>query len=306
MSLMTINLRHIRSFLAVARVSSFAQAAVDLGISQPALSQTIIQLERLVGFALFQRTTRSVGLTVNGEILLERARALADTMEAFHADVRMLRQSISTEIRLGYLIGTGVEYLPETLKVFEKKRPEARVSLVEFDFNRPDAGLADNTVDCAVIRPPIDVAGISITTLATERCVVCLPDGHPLTRFPSLKVEQILDEPFIAAPKPGVWRDYWLAGDHRVGKPAHVVLEAATVDSELQAVATRKGISITAESTAKYYARPGIEFRPLLDMPNCSIAIASRAETNPLVRDLIQIAKDVARVLPDETGLRRS
>jgi DNA-binding transcriptional LysR family regulator len=293
MSLLAINLRHIRSFLAVARVSSFAQAAVDLGISQPALSQTIIQLERTVGFELFHRTTRSVALTVNGEILLERAKALAESMDAFHAEVRLLRQSISTEIRLGYLIGTGVEYLPEILKVFEKKRPEARVSLLEFDFNRPDAGLADNTVDCAVIRPPIDVGGISITTLATERCVVCLPEGHPLTRFDSLKVEQILDESFIAAPKPGVWRDYWLAGDHRAASPPRVVFEAATVDSELQAVATRKGISITAESTAKYYARPGIEFRTLVDMPHCSIAIASRTQTYPLVRDLILTAKEV-------------
>lgn len=298
MSLMTINLRHIRSFLAVARVASFAQAAEDLGISQPALSQTILQLERAVGFALFQRTTRSVALTVNGEILLERAKTVAGAMSDFHADVRLLRQSISTEIRFGYLIGTGVEYLPEILKVFEKKRPEARVSLVEFDFNRPDAGLADNTVDCAVIRPPIDVAGLTIVTLATERCVVCLPEGHALTRFDGLKVEQILDESFIAAPRPGVWRDYWLAGDHRTENPARVVFEAATVDSELQAVATRRGISITAESTAKFYARPGIEFRPLLDMPQCSIAIACRSETNPLVRDLIQIARDVTGRAP--------
>lgn len=293
MSLMTINLRHIRSFLAVARVKSFGQASLDLGISQPALSQTIIQLEQAVGFSLFQRTTRTVSLTVNGEVLRERAQALADTMDEFYSEVRMLRQSISTEIRLGYLIGTGVEYLPEILQVFERKRPEARVSLVEFDFNRPDAGLADNSVDCALIRPPIEVVGVAITTLATERCVVCLPEGHALARFDSLKVDQILDEPFIAAPKPGVWRDYWLAGDHRAANPARVVFEAATVDSELQAVATRKGISITAESTAKYYARPGIEFRPLLDMPHCSIAIASRTETNPLVRDLILTAKEV-------------
>jgi DNA-binding transcriptional LysR family regulator len=293
MSLMNVNLRHMRSFISVAREKSFAQAALDLGISQPALSQTIIQLEKTVGFALFQRTTRSVSLTVNGEILLERAKDLMSSMDQFYADVRTLRQSISTEIRLGYLIGTGVEYLPEILKVFEKKRPEARISMVEFDFNRPDAGLADNTVDCAIIRPPIGVAGLSILTLATERCVVCLPQGHALASYESLKVEQILDEAFIAAPKPGVWRDYWLAGDHRVAHPARVVFEAATVDSELQAVATRKGISITAESTAKYYARPGIEFRPLVDMPRCSIAIASRNESNPLVRDLMITAKDV-------------
>lgn len=297
MSLLSINLRHIRAFTAVAREGSFAGAAASLGISQPALSQTIIQLEKTMGFALFERTTRQVALTVNGEILLARAATLSQALDGFYADIRMLRQSLATEIRLGYLIGTGVEYFPEIFREFERKRPGSTIKLLEYDFNRPDAGLSDNSVDCAIIRPPIDVTGITVTNLATERCVVCLPDGHPLTKLDSVRIDQILDEAFIAAPKAGVWRDYWLAGDHRDGNPANVVLEAATVDSELQAVATRKGISISAESTAKFYARPGVNFRPIVDMARCSIAVGYRSDSNPLVRDLVATAREVAHRL---------
>ena len=73
-----------------------------------------------------------------------------------------------------------------------------------------------------------------------------------------------------------------------------MALEVATVDSELRAVATGKGRSITAESTAKYYARPGVVFRPIDDMGECVIAIGFRSTSSPLVRDLIAIAKKVA------------
>ena len=61
---MNIQLRHIWAFIAVAEGGSFARAAERLHVSQPALSQTIIQLEETLGFALFQRTTRRVALTV--------------------------------------------------------------------------------------------------------------------------------------------------------------------------------------------------------------------------------------------------
>ncbi len=135
---------------------------------------------------------------------------------------------------------------------------------------------------------------MKIVELARERCVVCLSSEHRLAAQDTAKVEQILDEPFIAAPSNGKWRDYRTANDYRLGRPAHIVHEAATVDVELQAVATRKGISITAESTAKYYSRPSVIFRPIEDMADCAFAIGFRDGSNALVRDMVLVAKEVA------------
>jgi DNA-binding transcriptional LysR family regulator len=116
-----------------------------------------------------------------------------------------------------------------------------------------------------------------------------------------------LDEPIVAAPGGGIWRDYWLAIQHRQGRPAKVSFEAATVESELQAVASGKGISITSESTGNYYARPGVVFRPIDDMPECVIAIGFRPTPNSLVADFIQLAKLVAekRIRPEPPAGRR-
>ena len=291
---MNIQLRHIRSFIAVAAERSYARAAERLAVSQPALSQTIMQLEQTLGFAVFDRTTRSVNLTKNGELLLEKSAKLNRALDGFFADIKILQQSVTNKVRLGCLIGTAVELMPDIVREFEQRRPNATLELVEFDFNHPDAGLATHAVDCAIFRPPTDTKDIQIVELARERCVVCLPDGHMLARQDTVSVTQFIDETFVAAPGSGSWRDYWLANQYRNGQPPKVSFEAPTVDSELQAVATRKGISITSESTAKFYARPGVVFRPISDMDPCVIAIGFRDFANPLVRELVDIVSSVA------------
>lgn len=295
MALMNIQLRHVRCLLAVAGEKSFARAAEKLAVSQPALSQTISQLEETLGFEIFQRTTRSVTLTKDGEALCEYAQKLNRAMESFYRDVKSLQLSVHNSLRVGYLIGTAVEFIPKITQEFERRFPNATLEFIEYDFNNPDAGLATGSVDCGIFRPPVDTTNINIVEIARERCVACLPDGHPLSLQETVEVEQLLDEPFIAAPGTGIWREYWLAGQYRNGREARVVFEAATVDSELQAVAMRKGISITAESTARFYARPGVAFRTITNMDECVIAIGYKHPANPLVRELIDVARSVAR-----------
>jgi DNA-binding transcriptional LysR family regulator len=294
---MNIQLRHIRCFIAVADESSFARAAQRLHVSQPALSQTIIQLEDRLGFPLFERTTRSVALTAPGVRLLARARALSLSLEAFQDEARSLQLTLKSELRVGFMIGTAVQFIPAIVREFERVRPDASLHMQEFDFRDPTAGLHDGKVDCGIIRPPVGLGGIELVDIAHETCVVCLPTGHRLSGKKTVVLDDILDEPIVAAPVPGVWRDYWLASSYRAGRPAKVACEAATVESELQAVASGRGISITSESTASYYARPGVVFRPIADMQKCTIAIGHRGRPSKLVTDFISVVQRVSAAL---------
>lgn len=295
MTLINIQFRHVRSFIAVAQERSFARAAERLNVSQPALSQTIIQLEENVGFPLFERTTRAVSLTSFGEKLLARALALTRSMDQFQDEVRRLQLALKSELRVGFMIGTAVELIPAIVREFEQDRPDAILHLREYDFSDPSAGLIAGEVDCGIIRPPIGADDIDIVEIAHEKCVVCLPTGHALAAKQVVRLDDILDEPIIAAPTPGAWRDYWLASEYRDPiRPARVVLEVATVESELQAVAMGRGISITADSTARYYARPGVVFRPIVDMLECVIAVGYRGVPNRLMADFVSVVKRVS------------
>ena len=294
MVLMNIQLRHIRCFIAVAEELSFARAARRLNVSQPALSQTILQLEDRLGFPLFERTTRNVALTAAGRRLMAQARALSHSLGAFEEEARSLQLSLKNQLRVGYMIGTAVQFIPEIVREFERLRPDASLHIEEFDFRDPTAGLKEGKVDCGIIRPPVGLEGIELVDIAHETCVVCLPAGHRLARKRTVLLDDILDEPIVAAPVPGIWRDYWLASSYRAGRPAKVAYEAATVESELQAVASGRGISITSESTASYYARPGVVFRPITDMQKCVIAIGHRGRPSKLVADFISVVRSVS------------
>jgi DNA-binding transcriptional LysR family regulator len=292
---MNIQLRQIRCFVAVATEKSFAQAAKRLNVSAPALSQTISVLEQDLGLSLFERTTRRVTLTPVGERLLANAHQLELAAKSFSDEVRAIQIATQNELRVGYMIGTGVELIPPIIREFEHAKPLAVLKLMEFDFTDPSAGLATGRVDCGIIRPPIGLDSLDVREIAREKCVVCLPTAHPLRARKSVRLVDILDEPIIAATTQGIWRDYWLANHYRRDRPARVSFETDTVESELQAVALGRGISITAESTARYYARPGVLFRPISDMDECVIAVASRPNPSRLAQEFVAICDRVAR-----------
>jgi DNA-binding transcriptional LysR family regulator len=258
------------------------------------LSQTIIQLEDIIGFRLFDRTTRSVSLTQAGEKVLAKALNFDQAVHHFHVELRQLQADLLNELHVGFMIGTAVQYIPTIIREFERVRPDAQLRLEEFDFSDPSAGLRDGTVDCGIIRPPVGVDDIDVVEIAREKCVACLPIGHRLGERHSVTLGDIFDDPIIAAVTPGVWRDYWIASDHRNAKPADVVFEASTVESELQAVASGKGISITCESTAKFYARPGVIFKTITDMPECVMGVGHRRPPTKLVSDFISVVKRVS------------
>ena len=293
MSNANITLRQLRAFLAVAEDLNFTRAAERLLVSTPWLSETIKDLERQLKVPLFVRTTRSVELTEAGQVfggLL--ALVLDDLDDAFRVVQRMSARK-GPSLTLGYVIGAGLDLLPSLVRTYLDRHPEHSLRSVEYDFTDPSAGLRDHAVDAAIIRPPIGLAGLPTLALTTEPRVACLPEGHRLAKRDIVTVSDLLPEPIIAAPmSPGPWRDYWLLADYRTGPPP-VVAEARTRDAELHMVARGEGISITSAGASRYYARPGVVFVQISDIPDCSVALAWWPESSAAVAELVETARGV-------------
>jgi DNA-binding transcriptional LysR family regulator len=293
MSNANITLRQLRAFLAVAEELSFTRAAERLLVSTPWLSETVKELEHQLKVTLFVRTTRSVELTEAGRVFSGLlAHVLDDLDDAFRVAQRMAARS-GPELKLGYVIGAGLDLLPRLVRTYLDRRPDQSLRSVEYDFTDPTAGLRDHAVDAAIVRPPLGLAGIVTLELTTEPRVACLPEGHRLARRDDVTVTDLLPEPIIAAPaSPGPWRDYWLLTEYRTGPPP-VVGEARTRDAELHMVARGEGISITSAGASRYYARPGVVFRQISDIPYCSVALAWWPESAEAVSDLVETAREV-------------
>jgi DNA-binding transcriptional LysR family regulator len=233
------------------------------------------QLEVAVGTTLVRRTTRSVQLTPAGQAALERARAALTAFDSAVAHMQRAARGEVGHLVVGYVIGAGLELMPAVIRAFERSTPDARLELREYDFTSPAAGLDRGEVDIAFVRPPLDLEGLEYLELLEEPRVACVPTGHRLAKRRQVRVRDLLDEPIVAAPSGDqVWRDYWILAAERGGLPANVVHEAATFEAELQAVGAGRGISITGLTAARYYARPGVSFLVVSDLPACHIALA--------------------------------
>jgi DNA-binding transcriptional LysR family regulator len=288
--LTNLGLRHLRCFVVLAEELHFARAAQRLHLSQPALSQTLKQLEQATGLRLIDRTTRRVALTAEGAALRDDAlRVLAEfdgLVERAHETAAGRRGTL----RVGFTIGAAVDLVPRVLRAYAAEYPDVKVELTEFDFSEPEAGLDDDRSDVAIVRPPIETKGVQLARLATEARVACLPESHRLADRDEISIYDILSEPIIGAPGEGAWRDYWLACEYRGGEPPPIVAEVATFETELQAVATGRGISITAEAAARFYARPGLRFPRIADISPCEVAVALPAFPTPAARAFCQVA----------------
>jgi DNA-binding transcriptional LysR family regulator len=195
---MNITLRQLEAFTQVARSGSFVRAAEALGMSQPALSQTIAQMERLLDLKLFQRTTRALQLTSEGEFLLPRAEAiLSDTEEALRAMQDRSRQRES-RIAMGSLPSLATGLLPEILRRYRERYPLSRVAVTDGTSETLYAGVEGGQIDLAISGRLRDHPDVSFLPLFRERFALVLRRDHPLAQRDVVTWRDVLRYDFIA------------------------------------------------------------------------------------------------------------
>src|SRR5450830_1797292 len=194
-----MELRHFRCFAAVAETLHFARAAEQLGISPPALTKQIQEVERLLDVRLFQRTKRSVSLTSAGEVFREEAlRTLHQAALAEDAARRAGRGEIG-RIEIGYVASAAYSGLLQIeVARFRNAYPLVQLNLTEAPMERLPLLVSDGGLDLAFIRPPVACPpDISLMTLLYDDFVAALPQDSPLAHKDVLPAADLAAEPFI-------------------------------------------------------------------------------------------------------------
>lgn len=128
---MTIDAHHLACLLAIARTGSFSRAAIELGQSQPTLSNNIALLERRLGVRVLNRSKRGSTLTPHGEILVRRADGLKAMLDDAEAEVRNLDAATAGPLRIGATPSVLPALLPKALALLRQDRGAAMVEIVE-------------------------------------------------------------------------------------------------------------------------------------------------------------------------------
>jgi DNA-binding transcriptional LysR family regulator len=295
---MDVDTRLLRYFAAVAAEGNLTRAAERLFVSQPALTKQIKQLERQLGVRLFGRSRAGMTLTAAGRALAEEVPALLAGWDRALRETRAAASRADQVLRVGFLAGAANEATREIVAAFGRRRPGWRVEMRAASWLDPTAGLAHGDVDAALLRLPFPGQDtLRVEVLFTEARWVALPDGHPLAALEVIAFRELRDEPFVAAPaETGWWRDWWLAAGEREGHPVRIgaVTQSGQPDDWLTAIANGAGVALAPESAARYYARPGVIYRPVsgVSPSQVGVAWAPAADANPVVQDFVRCCLD--------------
>ncbi|WP_225094832.1 LysR family transcriptional regulator [Streptomyces sp. CoH27] len=296
---MDIDTRLLRSFLAVAEEGSLTRATERVFVSQPALTKQVRQLESQLGVRLFDRSRTGMALTDAGRELADRVPELLASWDEALRTTRAAGRRSARVLRVGFVASAANEATQEIVAEFARRRPGWRAELRQAAWTNPSAGLADGEVDAALLRLPFPGQGaLRVEVLFSEARWVALPSGHPLAGRSEIAFRELWDEPFVAAPaQTGAWRDHWLAADERAGRPVRIGAVTEQPDDWLSAIASGYGIALAPESAARFYARPGVVYRPVTGVGPTWVGVAwARADDrNPVVQDFVRCCLDLAR-----------
>jgi DNA-binding transcriptional LysR family regulator len=175
---------------------------------------------------------------------------------------------------------------------FARRRPGWRADMRQASWANPSAGLAGGEVDVALLRLPFPgQAEFRVEVLFSEPRWIALPSSHPLAEREVIAFSELWDEPFVAAPEEtGAWRDYWVGADERDGRPVRIGAVTGQPDEWLSAIANGYGVALAPESAARYYARPGVTYRPVTGVSASQVAVAwaPADDADPVVQDFVR------------------
>lgn len=292
----SIELRHLRYFLTVAEELHFSRAAQRLHIAQPALSQQIRQLERLMGVALFARTSRDVKLTEAGRSFQPRARELLARLSSDVDEALRVGRGESGRLDVAF-ISSAAGMVGSMLRAFNQERPGVLVQLHE-GFTAEVLGLLERGVaDVGIVRDAEPREGLAISTIVEEPFVAVLPASHPLAAKRRVTATQLAPSQLVMFP-PVAGSDAYsrnMQPFREVGIDPHVTLHGSEWNTIFHLVANELGVTI-APASAVHTLPDGAIATPLGGtQARSAIQIAYRIDDeNRLVRAFKALALDSA------------
>jgi LysR family hydrogen peroxide-inducible transcriptional activator len=256
-----MELHRLRYFVAVAELGSFTRAAAREGVTQPSLSQQILELEKELDASLFDRLGRKVVLTAAGEQLLPYARAV---LAAVADAERAVRGGVGGEMRAGAIPTVAPYLLPGVTRRFLADHPDTRLRLLEDRTERLLEALRAGELDVGVMALPVLDDKLHVEKLFTEPLVVAVPAGHRLAAKEVARFGDLADEPFLLLDDLHCFGDQVLSLCRRGGRfEPQVACKGEQIGTLLALVSGGVGVTVVPRMAAEAEPSKTREYRPL-------------------------------------------
>jgi DNA-binding transcriptional LysR family regulator len=192
-----INLNEIAVFLAAAESSNFSQAGRKLHLSQPAISQTIYNLEKQFRMKLFVRQGRTVRLTEAGQVLRSMAVELLAVSRRLEETMSSLQGDIVGELNIGCSTASGKYLLPGLIARYRRQYPQVRINVLVGSRDGVINKVLSGMFALGVCSKRVEHRDLEYQKLFTDEVILIVPADHRWTRKPYILPDDLLDEPTI-------------------------------------------------------------------------------------------------------------
>jgi DNA-binding transcriptional LysR family regulator len=273
-----LDVRQLRTFVAVAELGNFTSAAARLQTSQPNVSRTVASLERTLGVRLLERSTHDCALTQAGEVLLARARLVLESVELA---VSLTRRAAGPARRLIIAVkpDSDAGLLPQILDRYERHPdcPPAELLFRETPGLTPAVRAGD--ADIALVTGPCDTGGLDAEELWHEQRLAVLPAAHRLAGRQQLTICDFAGQPVICWPALPTELDRYYRGADQLppGQPGQGGPSATSLAEALRLVELGRGVTYLPDSVARRFQRPGLTARPVHGLSGSTALLAWRS-----------------------------
>lgn len=236
-----------RSLLAVADAGTITDAAEGLGVTQPALSRRIRQLEAYFGVALLNRSKKGVSLTSAGELVVAEARVLADRFDNLRAEVAAHARLEGGTIRIGGG-ATAVSYvLPDAIAAYQREHPHVRFEVKEAGSREIAENVVNGQLELGVVTLPVPSRDLHTRPLLEDEIVPVCGRGHPLARVEQVQVAQLSGQGLVGFEGGSAIRQLIDSALLAAGIEMNVVMELRSIPGIVRMVATTTNLAFVSK-----------------------------------------------------------
>lgn len=292
-----MDLRRLEAFVTVARERSFTRASLRLHLSQSAVSQQVVALEREVGARLLDRTRRRVDLTPAGVAFFEHAERILAEAELAQRSVAAAGGAVAGELAIAASLTTAAYVLPPAVAALVAAHPDVRVAMRVENTEDVVHGLLRGDADVGFVEGDVHADGVRLERFSEDELVVIVAASHRLAASDEIRLTDLAAEPFVQRESGSGTRQVAETALANAGfDPAtlRVVAELSGIDAIKSAVEAGLGLAIVSALTIRKELRLNtLVARPIehveMRRPLSAVFAAGRAES-AAARELVSLA----------------
>ena len=262
--------RRLHVFHTVAKLLSFTKAAETLHMTQPAVTFQVRQLEEYFNTRLFDRTHNRISLTEAGKRVYEYGGKIFEIYDEMENAVKELTGEVSGVLIVGASTTIAEYMLPALLGDFKNQFPDVNVRLKVSNTEGIVSMVENNIIDLGVVEAPVSNKNLAVELCKQDQLVAIVPPAHPLCDREAIKMEELLEYPYICREEGSGTREVILDYLQEVGLSASnldVIMELGSPEAIKGAVEAGIGITILSKATLAKEIKLGTLVAIPLDAP---------------------------------------